>query len=155
MILLHLFPYLHWDNFYKWLEAVQVEVDALYKNHTWTVVQKPPNANVVSCMWLFTKKYDAHGNIRFKAWLVARGFTQIPGVDYHETFSPTLKLTSLRLIFAITTYLNLELHHVDIETTFLHGDLKEEIYMEQPQLLKDESNHSYVCKLHKPLYGLK
>ena len=64
----------------KWLEAVQVEVDALYKNHTWTVVQKPPNSNVVSCKWLFTKKYDAHGNIRFKAQLVARGFTQIPGV---------------------------------------------------------------------------
>ena len=110
---------------------------------------------MVSCKWLFTKKYGAHKNIFFKARLVARGCTQIPGVDYHETFSPTLKLTSLRLIFAITTYLNLELHHVDIETTFLHGDLKEEIYMEQPQLLKDESNHSYVCKLHKPLYGLK
>ena len=68
------------------------------------------------------KKFDAQGNsIRFKAQLIARGFTQIPGVDYRETFSPTLKLTSLRLIFAITAYLNLELHHVDIETTFLHG----------------------------------
>ena len=139
----------------KWLEAVQVEVDALYKNHTWTIVQKPPNSNVVSCKWLFTKKYDAHGNIRFKARLVARGFTQIPGVDYHETFSPTLKLTSLHLIFAITAYLNLELHHVDIETAFLHGDLKEEIYMEQPQLLKDKLHPNYVYKLHKPLYGLK
>ena len=107
---------------------------------------------------MFTRKYDAHGNVLFKVHLVARGFrgfTQIPGLDHHETFSSTLKLTSLHLIFAITAYLNLELHHFDIETAFLHGDLKEEIYMEQPQLLKDESNHSYVCKLHKPLYGLK
>ena len=51
----------------KWLELVQVEVYALYKNHTWTIVQEPPNSNVVSCKWLFTKKYDAHGNIHFKA----------------------------------------------------------------------------------------
>ena len=91
---------------------------------------------MVSCKWLFTKKYDAHGNIHFKARLVARGFTQIPGVGYHETFSPTLKLASLHLIFAIIAHLNLELHHVDLEKSFLHGDLKEEIYMEQPQLLK-------------------
>ena len=102
------------------------------------------------------KKFDAQGNsIRFKAQLIARGFTQIPGVDYRETFSPTLKLTSLRLIFAITAYLNLELHHVDIETTFLHEDLKEDIYMEQPPILQDSAHPDYECKLHKPLYGLK
>ena len=74
-------------------------------------------------------------NVLFKAHLVARGFTQILGVDHHETFSPTFKLTSLHLIFAIIAYLNLELHHVDIERAFLRGDLKEEIYMEQPKLL--------------------
>ena len=83
-----------------------------------------------------------------------KGFYSNPW-SYHENFSPTLKLTSLRLIFAITTYLNLELHHVDIETSFLHGDLKEEIYMEQPQLLKDKLHPNYVYKLHKQLYGLK
>ena len=72
-------------------------------------------------------------------------------MDYHENFTQT----HLRLIFAIITYINLELHHVDIETTFLHGDLKEEMYMEQAQLLKDELHPNYVYKLHKPLYGLK
>ena len=79
----------------KWLEVVQVEANALYKNHTWTVVQKSPNSNVVSCKWLFIKNYNAHRNIHFKTGLVAKGFTQIHNVDYHETFSPTLKLTSL------------------------------------------------------------
>ena len=107
---------------------------------------------------MFTRKYDAHGNVLFKVHLVARGFrgfTQIPGLDHHETFSSTLKLTSLHLIFAITAYLNLELHHVDTETTFLHGDLKEEIYMEQTKLVKDKLHPNYVYKLHKSLYDLK
>ena len=107
---------------------------------------------------MFTRKYDAHGNVLFKVHLVARGFrgfTQIPGLDHHETFSSTLKLTSLHLIFAITTCLNLELYHIGIERVFLHGDPKEEIYMKQPKLSKDTLHPNYVCKLHKPLYGLK
>ena len=73
----------------------------------------------------------------------------------HVTFSPTLRITSIRLLFAISAYLNLEVHYVDIETTFLHGDLEETIYMEQPKMMKNEKYPDYVCKLHKPLYGLK
>ena len=122
----------------------------------WTLVPRPPNSNIVSCKWLFTKKCDAHGTpIRFKARLVARGFSQIPGIDYHETFSPTLRITSFRLLLAMTAYLNLEVHHVDIETTFLHGDLEETIYMEQPKMMENDKYPDYVCKLNKPLYGLK
>ena len=140
----------------NWVAAIKSEFSALQKNHTWTLVPRPCHANVITCKWLFTKKYDALGTpVRFKARLVARGFSQIPGVDYHETFSPTLKITALRLILAITAYLNLELHHVDVETTFLHGDLEEDIYMEQPQMLDNNIDPNYVCKLNKPLYGLK
>ena len=140
----------------SWIDAMQTEAAALTKNKTWTLVPRPPNSNIVSCKWLFTKKCDAHGTpIRFKARLVARGFSQIPSIDYHETFSPTLRITSFRLLLAMTAYLNLEVHHVDIETTFLHGDLEETIYMEQPKMMENDKYPDYVCKLHKALYGLR
>ena len=124
---------------------MQTEATALTKNKTWTLVPRPSNSNIVSCKWLFTKKCDAHGTpIRFKARLVARGFSQIPGIDYHETFSPTLRITSFRLLLAMTAYLNLEVHHVDIETAFLHGDLEEIIYMEQPKMMENDKYPDYV-----------
>ena len=134
----------------SWIDVIQTEAAAHTKNKTWTLVPRPPNSNIVGCKWLFTKKCDAHGTR-----LVALGFSQIPGIDYHETFSPTLRIISHRLLLAISTYLNLEVHHVDIETTFLHGDLEETIYMEQPKMMENDKYPDYVCKLHKPLYGLK
>jgi hypothetical protein len=88
---------------------------------------------VISCKWVLTKKCDMNGNITiFKVRLVAWGCRQVFGVDYNETFAPTLKMVPLRLLFSITARFNLELHHLDVETTFLHGDLNEEIYMKQP-----------------------
>ena len=135
---------------------MQTEVVALTKNTTWTLVSRLPNSNIVSCKWFFTKKCDAHGTpILLKAQLVAQGFSQIPDIDYHETFSPTLRITSLHLWLAISIYLSLEVHHVDIETTFLHGDLEETIYMEQPKMMENDNYPDYVYKLYTPMYGLK
>ena len=80
----------------NWVAAIISEFSALQKNHTWTLVSRPCHFNVINCKWLFRKKYDALGTpVRFKARLVARGFSQRPCVDYHETFSPTLKNTTL------------------------------------------------------------
>ena len=105
---------------------------------------------------MLTKKFDAHGVLlRLKARLVARGFSQVQGIDFNDTFAPMLKVVPLRLIFAISVGLNLELHHLDIETTFLHGDLNEYIYMEQPPYFIDPKHPYDVCKLKKSLYGLK
>ena len=147
---------LHGPDATQWEAAMQAEMDALCRNKTWTLVPRPKDRNVISCKWVLTKKTDAHGIVvRFKARVVARGFSQIPGIDFKDTFAPTLKMVPLRLMFSISASLNLELHHLDIETAFLHGDLEEEIYMEQPSHFVDPQFPNYVCKLHKSLYGLK
>ncbi len=85
---------------------------------------------------------------------MARGFTQTFGVDYNKTFPPVTKYVSICCILALTTIENMEIHQMDIKTTFLNGDLEEEIYMEQPEGFTQEGEH-LMCKLHKSLYGLK
>ena len=106
------------------------------RNGTWTLVPRPKNRNVISSKWVLTKKKDAHGVVtRYKARVVARGFSQIPGMDFKETFAPTLKMVPLRVMLAFSAGFNLKLHHLDIETAFLHGDSNEEIFMQQPPLL--------------------
>jgi ATP-binding cassette subfamily B (MDR/TAP) protein 1 len=92
---------------------------------------------------------------RFKVKLVVKGFGQRKGVDFDEIFSPVVKMTLIRVILGLGASLNLEVEQMDVKTTFLHGDLEEEIYMEQPEgfLVKDKED--YVCRLKKSLYGLK
>ena len=122
---------IHGPDNVKWKEAMQLEIDALLKNDTWELITPPENRNIISNKWVLTKKFDSQGALlRHKARLVAQGFSQVPGLDFTATFAPTLKAVSLRFMFAISAGLKLELHHLDVETTFLHGDLDEEIYME-------------------------
>jgi len=92
---------------------------------------------------------------RYKARLVAKGFSQIPGVDYNDVFSPVLKHSSIRTFFGIVAMHNLELEQLDVKTAFLHGELDEEIYMEQPEGFIEPGKEAFVCKLKKSLYGLK
>jgi hypothetical protein len=92
---------------------------------------------------------------RRKARLVARDFTQIEGVDYEETFAPTAKIVTIRLIVAVATSLGWPFDQADVDTTFLWADIKEDIYMQQPEGYVDEQYPGYVCKFLKSLYGLK
>lgn len=139
-----------------WRAAILDELGALHDTHTWTLVPCPPHTNIVSCKWLLKKKLHPDGSLdRYKARVVARGFSQKAGIDYHETYSPVLGMSSFRLIVALAAKYNLPLHHIDIKTAFLHGDLHETIYMSQPPLFENPQAPHYVCKLHKPLYGLK
>eukprot|EP00253_Pinus_taeda_P028582 PITA_28582 len=92
---------------------------------------------------------------RYKARLVTKGFSQKAGIDFHEIFSPVVKIISIRNVLALVALLDLELQQLDVKTAFLHGDLDEEIYMEQPEGFVQHRNKKFVCKLKKSLYGLK
>jgi hypothetical protein len=92
---------------------------------------------------------------RYKERLVEKGYSQKEGIDFHEIFSPVVKLVSIHVVLALVVLLDLELEKLDVKTTFLHGDLDEEIYMEQPKGFVQDHKRRFVCKLKKSLYGLK
>ena len=108
------------------------EIDALIKNKTWDLVELPKNRKTVGCKWVYKLNKGADDTIsKYKARLVAKGFSQEAGIDFHEIFSPVVKIVSIRMVLALVALLNLELEQLDVKTAFLHGDLDEEIYMEQ------------------------
>jgi len=134
-----------------WTEACQYEMDALSKNKTWELVDLPPNRKAVKSKWVFKLKADG----RYRARLVAKGFTQIPGIDYDQTFSPVARFESLRLLLALAALEDWEIHQMDVKSAFLNGVLDEEIYMEQPQGFVTAGKETKVCRLKKAIYGLK
>lgn len=112
-----------------WKRAMLEEFLALLRNKTWTLVLLPPGKNLVGCTWIFKLKKDADVAIeRHKACLVAQGFSQEPGFDFDETFSPVVKANTIRLILAIAGW---SITHLDVNNAFLHDDLVEDIYMKQ------------------------
>ena len=142
------------DDRIKWENAIKDEIDSLLTNNTWTLVTKPENRNIVDCKWIFTIKNDEFGNpVKYKARVVARGFSQEYLIDYNETFAPVARISSFRFIMAYANQFNLMVHHMDVKSAFLNGILKDEIYMKVPEGIKCKENE--VCKLNKAIYGLK
>ena len=109
----------------EWRDVCQYEIDALAKNGTWTLVDLPAGRKAVKSKWVFKHKADGH----FCAWLVAKGFMQILGIDYDETFLPVAQFESLQLLLALATLEDWEIHQMDIKSAFLNGLLDEEIYI--------------------------
>jgi hypothetical protein len=140
----------------KWKEAMLEEHRALQRNETWELIDLPPGKNVVDCKWIFTVKTDLKTNKKkCKARLVARGFTQIPGVDYNETFSPVVKHATIRLLIAFATLFDFDIDQMDVRAAYLHGDIDTEILMKQPEGFTTGDPRKRVCRLKKALYGLK
>lgn len=137
----------------QWECAIQTELNAHKKNGTWYVTQKPAEQKVITCKWLFKRKEMPGELVRYKARLVARGFTQRFGFDYTETYAPVVRYESLRVLLAKAANEDLDMIQFDVRTAFLYGELKENIWIELPQgPWKDEDR---VVKLAKSLYGLK
>ena len=145
------------ENAEHWKKACQAEYETLLGYRTWDLVPRPPKTNIVGSRWTFRVKRDNLGNLdKFKARVVAQGFSQIPGVDFTETYSPTIRLTSIRFILAYACQNNLELKQVDIKGAYLNGRLDDDdVYMRQPDGFIVQGKEDFVCKLNKGMYGLK
>src|SRR5258707_8082799 len=128
-----------------------VACNTLAKNDTWELVNLPSGCKAIKSKWVFKLKADGC----FHAHLVAKGFTQIPGIDYDETLSPVACFESLQLLLALAVLENWEIHQMDVKSAFLNGILNEEIYMEQPQGFITAEQENKVCRLKRALYGLK
>lgn len=140
----------------KWQEAMDAEIKTLEKAGTWTTVPRPANKNIVSSKWVFRVKRKADGSIeKYKARLVARGFTQRYGIDYFDTFSPVARLSSFRTILAIAARNDWDIDTFDFIGAYLNGELSddEDIYMQEPPGYETQGEH--VKHLLKSLYGLK
>nr|GEW63869.1 hypothetical protein [Tanacetum cinerariifolium] len=124
------------DQSKKWLNAMNVEMKSMKDNELWVLVELPPNGKTVASKWLFKKNTDMDGNVHiYKARLVEKGYTQTPGIDYEETFSPVADIRAIRILIAIAAYYGYEIWQMDVKTAFLNGYLNEEVYMEQPMVL--------------------
>ena len=135
---------------------MEEEYNALVRNKTWDLVPSSTASCVVQCKWVFRTKLKADGSLdKYKARLVSKGFQQTPGVDYDETFSHVIKASTIRIVFTIAVSRGWDIQQIDINNVFLNGDLKEEVFMTQPEGFSDSAKPHHVCRLRKALYGLK
>ncbi|GJT06568.1 putative RNA-directed DNA polymerase, partial [Tanacetum coccineum] len=139
----------------RWIEAMNLEMEALNRNGTWVITELPVGRKPIGNKWVWKVKYKSTGDVeRFKARLVAKGYNQKEGIDYDETFSPVVKIVTVRCILSLAVFNNWSVYQLDINNAFLYGDLEEDVYMSLPEgyFAKDDKR---VCKLVKSLYGLK
>ena len=139
-----------------WKEAMVDEMASLHKNEAWDMVELPAGMKPIGSKWVFKKKTNAEGKVeKYKARLVAKGCSQVPEIDFGDIFSPVAKVTSIRLLLSVAAAFDFETEHMDVKTSFLHGDLEEEIYMKHLEGFAVKGKKELVCKLKKSLYGLK
>ncbi|KAH9140730.1 hypothetical protein AeRB84_015057 [Aphanomyces euteiches] len=140
----------------EWIKATDAEYNSLMHHNTWTLCELPPDRKPIGCRWIFTKKYAADGTLsRYKARLVAQGFTQVAGVDYTEVFAPVIRTSSIRFLLALAAMYSMHICHMDVQTAFLNGSLQETLFMKQPPGYVQPGSENLVCRLNKSIYGLK
>lgn len=140
----------------QWESEIQEELASMRAHHVYDLTTLPPGYKPIKCRFVFRRKFNPDGTVaRYKARLVAKGFTQVQGIDYEETFAPVAKFTSIRVLLALAASEQYVVHQMDVKTAFLHGDLNETIYMEQPPGNAVAGQEHLVWHLRKSIYGLK
>jgi hypothetical protein len=135
--------------------AIQEELTNFKRNEVWSLVPCPKQ-NVVGTKWVFRNKQDEHGVVtRNMARLVVKGYAQVAGLDFEESFAPVARLESIHILLAYDAHHSFKLFQMDIKSTFLNKPIKEEVYVEQPHGFEDDRYPDHVYKLSKALYGLK
>lgn len=139
-----------------WNNAMGTEMDNHRVSHTWDLVPPPSDVEPLSCGWVHKVKLCADGTLdKLKSRLVARGNEQEEGIDYLETFYPVVRVATIRTVLHVATVQKWSIKQLDVQHAFLHGDLKETVYMKQPPGFEDSAHPHFVCKLRKAIYGLK
>lgn len=117
----------------RWVEVMELEIKALEDNHTWEIVTLPTDKRAIGCKWIFKIKYKADGTVdRFKARLVAKSYSKLEGLDYQDTFSPVVKMVTVRVVISLAATRKWSIHQMEVYNAFLQGDLEEEVYMTMP-----------------------
>lgn len=141
---------------HHWIPAIEDEFASIMENNTWTLEPLPSGRKAIKCKWVMDFKPGHKGvDPRYKARLVACGYDQLYGIDYLATYSPVVKHHSIRLVLGIVAAFDLDLMQLDVKTSFLYGQLEETIYMRQPEGFVVPGKEEHVCKLQRPIYGLK
>lgn len=140
----------------EWLQACESELDRITKLDSWELVYLPPGAKPIGLKWVFKIKRNSDGSInKYKFRLVAKGYVKRYGIDYEEVFAPVARIETIRFLIYLASTKGWEIHHLDVQTAFLHGDLKETVYVMQPEGFEVKGSEQKIYKLKKALYGLK
>lgn len=151
------------DDVVSWKEAIDSELKSMIKNDVWEIVQKPKTtrdgkrANIIDSRWVFKRKIEKNGSIKFKARLVIRGFKDKNIYELKETYAPVSRLPLVRSVISIINKHDLTVCQLDVKTAFLNGSIDEQIYMEIPDgvQISEKDRKNKVCKIKRALYGLK
>ena len=139
-----------------WNRAMKEEMEAIDQSQTWELVAPPPNCRPIGLKWIFKLKKSAKGEIlRHKARLAVKGYSQRQGIDFDEVFAPVVRFESIRVLIAIAAQEGWTLHHLDVKSAFLNGEIEEELYVKQPEGFVVMGKEHWVLRLRKALYGLK
>lgn len=140
----------------KWIEAMKRELQAIEKNNTWELVVLPAQAKTIGVKWVFKTKLNEDGQVdKYKARLVVKGYAQKEGIDYDEVFAPVARWNTIRIMLAVAAQKGWTMYQLDVNSAFLYGELKEVVYVDQPEGFVKKGEEDKVYRLNKALYGLK